>query len=92
MAVHKKYNKSVLGRGLDDLERGQGLDALIDTNGVRTQGSSTINEVPLNEISPNPNQPRRDFDEEALRELAASIQQIGIIQPITLSSCSTMTA
>ena len=84
MAVHKKYNKSVLGRGLDDLERGQGLDALIDTNGVRTQGSSTINEVPLNEISPNPNQPRRDFDEEALRELAASIQQIGIIQPITL--------
>ena len=84
MAVHKKYNKSVLGRGLDDLERGQGLDALIDTNGVRTQGSSTINEVPLNEISPNPNQPRRDFDEDALRELAASIQQIGIIQPITL--------
>lgn len=84
MAVHKKYNKSVLGRGLDDLERGQGLDALIDTNGVRTQGSSTINEIPLNEISPNPNQPRRDFDEDALRELAASIQQIGIIQPITL--------
>ena len=68
MAVHKKYNKSVLGRGLDDLERGQGLDALIDTNGVRTQGSSTINEGPLNEISPNPNQPRRDFDEDALRE------------------------
>ena len=80
MAVHKKYNKSVLGRGLDDLERGQGLDALIDTNGVRTQGSSTINEIPLNEISPNPNQPRRDFDEDALRELAASIQQIGITQ------------
>ena len=84
MAVHKKYNKSVLGRGLDDLERGQGLDALIDTGSVRTQGSSTINEIPLNEISPNPNQPRRDFDETAMQELAASIQQIGIIQPITL--------
>ena len=84
MAVHKKYNKSVLGRGLDDLEKGQGLDALIDTNGVRTQGTSTINEIPLSEIEPNPNQPRRDFDPEALQELAASIQQIGIIQPITL--------
>ena len=82
MAVHKKYNKNVLGRGLDDL--GKGLDALIDTNGVTTQGTSTINEIPLNEIEPNPNQPRRDFDEEALQELATSISQIGIIQPITL--------
>ena len=82
MAVHKKYNKNVLGRGLDDL--GKGLDALIDTNGVTTQGTSTINEIPLNEIGPNPNQPRRDFDEEALQELATSISQIGIIQPITL--------
>lgn len=84
MAVHKKYSKSVLGRGLDDLERGQGLDALIDTNGVRTQGTSTISEIPLDEIEPNPSQPRRDFDEESLRELAASISAIGIIQPITL--------
>ena len=82
MAVHKKYNKNVLGRGLDDL--GKGLDALIDTNGVTTQGTSTINEIPLNEIEPNPNQPRRDFDQEALQELATSISQIGIIQPITL--------
>ena len=88
MAVHKKYSKSVLGRGLDDLERGQGLDALIDTNGVRTQGSSTINEIPVDEIEPNPSQPRRDFDEEALAELAASISAIGIIQPITLRQVS----
>ena len=84
MAVHKKFSKSVLGRGLDDIERGKGLDALIDTNGVRTQGSSTINEIPIEQIEPNPNQPRRDFDEEALRELANSIKEIGIIQPITL--------
>ncbi len=84
MAVHKKYNRSVLGRGLDDIEGGKGLDALIDTGNVRTQGSSTINEIPLIQIEPNPNQPRRDFDHEALEELAASISQIGIIQPITL--------
>ena len=83
MAVHKKFNKSALGRGLDDIQ-GKGLDALIDTTGVNAQGSSTINEISLNLIEANPNQPRREFDSEALQELAISIRQIGIIQPITL--------
>ena len=73
MAVHKKYN--ALGRG---------LDALISTEGVRPQGSSTINEIPISQIEANPNQPRREFDPEALQELATSIREIGIIQPITL--------
>ncbi len=73
MAVHKKFN--ALGRG---------LDALISTESVRPQGSSTINEIPLEQIEPNPNQPRREFDEDALQELANSIVEIGIIQPITL--------
>lgn len=73
MAVHKKFN--ALGRG---------LDALISTEAVRTQGSSTISEIPLDQIEPNPGQPRSLFDEESLRELAASIREIGIIQPITL--------
>ena len=84
MAVHKKISKNDLGRGLDDIERGKALDALIDTNGVRTQGTSTLNEIPLDQIEPNPNQPRREFDSEALQELANSIREIGIIQPITL--------
>lgn len=84
MAVHKKYNKSVLGRGLDELGNGRGLDALIDTGEVRTQGSSNLSEIPVSQIEPNPNQPRREFDEEALQELAASIREIGIIQPVTL--------
>ena len=73
MAVHKKYN--ALGRG---------LDALISTEGVRTQGSSTINEISIEQIEANPNQPRREFDENALNELANSIREIGIIQPVTL--------
>lgn len=73
MAVHKKYN--ALGRG---------LDALISTESVSTQGSSTINEISIDLIEANPNQPRREFDEEALQELATSIREIGIIQPITL--------
>ena len=85
MAVRKKYaGGSVLGRGLDELGNGRGLDALIDTTEVRTQGSSNLNEIEISKIEPNPNQPRREFDETALQELANSIREIGIIQPITL--------
>ncbi len=73
MATHKKY--PALGRG---------LDALISTEEVHIGGSSSINEVPTDSIKANPNQPRRDFDTTALEELAESIRQIGIIQPITL--------
>lgn len=84
MAVRKKYDKSVLGRGLDDISSGRGLDALIDTTDVKTQGSSNLNEIPIEQIEPNPDQPRREFDETAMQELAASIQNMGIIAPITL--------
>ena len=63
---------------------GRGLDALISTADVRTQGSSTISEVAISQIEPNPNQPRREFDEEALKELANSIKELGIVSPITL--------
>ncbi len=85
MAVRKKYDRSVLGRGLDDIGGGRGLDALIDTGSeVRTQGSSNLNEIEISMIEPNPNQPRREFDQEALQELANSISEVGIIQPITL--------
>ena len=73
MAAKKKFN--ALGRG---------LDALISTEELHTQGSSTISEVPLDQIEPNPNQPRRDFDPETLQDLANSIREIGIVQPITL--------
>lgn len=84
MAVHKKYDRNVLGRGLDDIGNGRGLDALIDTGDVKTQGSSNLSEIPLYQIEPNPNQPRREFDEQAMQELANSIREIGIIQPVTL--------
>ena len=84
MAVKKKYDKSVLGRGLDEIGSGRGLDALIDTSDVKTQGSSNLNEIPIDQIEPNPDQPRREFDPTALQELASSIQNMGIIAPITL--------
>lgn len=74
MAVRKKFGPAL----------GRGLDALISTEDVRPEGSSTINEIDVNLIERNPNQPRREFEEEALQELADSISEIGIIQPITL--------
>ena len=67
--------KNVLGRG---------LDALITINEVESQGSTSISEVELSKIFPNPDQPRRVFDEESLEELAISIRKIGLIQPVTL--------
>ena len=86
MAVHKKYDRNVLGRGLDSIGngKGKGLDALIDTGDIQTEGSSNLNEIPVNLIEPNPNQPRREFDEEAMNELAMSIREVGLITPITL--------
>ena len=63
---------------------GRGLDALISTEAVRTSGSSSIGEIEIEKIFANPNQPRRDFNEEALQELADSIRELGVIQPITL--------
>lgn len=63
---------------------GRGLDALLDMDNEQTEGSSSINEIELKKIKVNPNQPRREFDPVALQELADSIEEIGIIQPITL--------
>ncbi len=57
---------------------------MITFNDSETQGSSSINEVELDRIVPNPDQPRRVFNEEALQELAASIRSIGLVQPVTL--------
>lgn len=79
MAVHKKYNRNGKTNAL-----GRGLDALISTESVSTQGSSTINEVAIDQIEANPNQPRREFDPTALQELANSIKELGLVQPITL--------
>ncbi len=68
---------------------GRGLGALIDTSPeVETEGSSIIGEVPLDQIEANPYQPRTVFNEEALEELAGSIREVGVIQPVTLRQVS----
>lgn len=63
---------------------GRGLDSLISMDDTPARGTSAINDVPLDKITPNPEQPRTSFDEEALAELAASIRELGIIQPLSL--------
>ncbi|MCC8174434.1 MAG: ParB/RepB/Spo0J family partition protein [Odoribacter sp.] len=71
--------KSALGRGLGALI----TDAAEDAK-PRAEAASAICEINLEDIRPNPFQPRTEFDEEALNELATSIKSIGIVQPITV--------
>ena len=70
-------NKSGLGRGLDAL-------ISIDDTTSPDFAPSSINEIEIDLIHANPSQPRHDFDQQAIEDLAASIGHIGIIQPITL--------
>ncbi len=60
---------------------GRGMSSLMNDNSIDTNGSVTVN---INEIEPNRNQPRRDFDETALSELADSISEHGLIQPVVV--------
>jgi ParB family transcriptional regulator, chromosome partitioning protein len=66
---------------------GKGLSSLIPPGEVMPgsgggDGAAVLQDIPVADITPNPNQPRVHFDEESLAELTASIQQIGVLQPI----------
>lgn len=63
---------------------GRGLESLIPMDDTPARGTSAINNIDIAQINPNPEQPRTNFDEEAISELAASIRELGIIQPISL--------
>ena len=64
---------------------GRGLDAIFGGNvEVKSKPMTEMTEIELSNIIPNPTQPRTEFDEEALEELADSIRQLGLIQPITV--------
>ena len=83
-----KQNKDLIGKGLRSLL--QNIDADLKTTagslkaGVAEQVTHT-SRISLNDIQLNPKQPRRDFDEQSLNELAASIKLHDIIQPLTVS-------
>ena len=65
---------------------GRGLDAIFGTDNVSVKAKpmNHMAEIAISEIIPNPTQPRTQFDDEALEELASSIRQLGVIQPITV--------
>jgi ParB family chromosome partitioning protein len=63
---------------------GRGLSALIPGAPEAGEASTGLLEVPANAIAPNPKQPRSRFDDETLKELAASIREVGILQPIVV--------
>ena len=75
----KAYKKRVLGRGLSAI--------LNDDDNKRFENisnSSSLNEIEISKISLNPNQPRTNFDQKSLDQLASSISELGLIQPITV--------
>jgi ParB family transcriptional regulator, chromosome partitioning protein len=83
-----KQNKDALGKGIRSLL--QSIDSDLKTTGghlkpqVVEETTSTMR-IPVEHIEPNPKQPRRDFDEQALEELAQSIRLHDIIQPVTVA-------
>ena len=82
-----KQNKDALGKGIRSLL--QSIDTDLKTpTGLKSnvvEAVTTIQRIPINEIETNPKQPRKDFDEQALQELSASIKLHDIVQPITVS-------
>lgn len=63
---------------------GRGLEALIPTDSEKSDQPALI-EIPVDDIKPNPDQPRSRFDDSALDELAASITEVGLLQPVVVS-------
>ena len=68
---------------------GKGLGALLNTEGIPENTKDSVVELKVNDISPNEDQPRKDFDESALNELAESIKENGVIQPIIVTKKGT---
>jgi ParB family chromosome partitioning protein len=86
-----KQNKELLGKGIRSLLQSIDADLKTSTGNLKptvVENATGINRIALEEIEPNPKQPRRDFDEQALKDLASSIQIHDIIQPVTVSKLS----
>lgn len=78
-----EQKKKALGRGLEELFSTEVLDFdTFESNIMENAKSNEIQDIPVNEIRPNPYQPRKNFNEDALRELSESIKNHGVFQPI----------
>lgn len=78
-----EQKKKALGKGLEELFSSEVLDFdTFESNIMETAEENDIKEIPVSEIRPNPYQPRKTFNDEALNELAESIKNYGVFQPI----------
>lgn len=78
-----EQKKKALGRGLEELFSTEVLDFdTFESNVIETATENDIKEIPVSEIRPNPYQPRKSFNEDALKELSESIKNYGVFQPI----------
>ncbi len=83
-----KQNKEALGKGIRSLLQGIDSDLKTGAGSLKpavVETATATNRIPVDQVEPNPKQPRRDFDEQALKELSESIKLHDIIQPITVS-------
>ncbi|MGB0779286.1 MAG: ParB/RepB/Spo0J family partition protein, partial [Flavobacteriaceae bacterium] len=80
----KSSRKPALGKGLSAILNSAATDIEKVPETTAEQVVGSVIDMPLGNIYPNPNQPRTHFDEERIQELAQSIQELGIIQPITV--------
>lgn len=86
--TNPKQNKEALGKGIRSLLQSIDSDLKTNTGALKpsvVENATNISRIGVDEIEPNPKQPRRDFDEQSLKELADSIRLHDIIQPITVS-------
>ena len=82
-----EQKKKALGRGLEELFSTEVLDFdTFESNIMENAKSNEIQDIPVNEIRPNPYQPRKTFNEDALRELSESIKNHGVFQPIIVKN------
>ncbi len=84
----KQNNKELLGKGIRSLLQSIDLDLKTSSGNLKStvvENATGINRISINDIEPNPKQPRKDFDEQAMLELANSIRLHDIVQPVTVS-------
>src|SRR6476619_5546475 len=87
-----KQNKEALGKGIRSLLQSIDTDLKTSTGHLKNtvvESVTNVNRISVEDIEANPKQPRRDFDEQSLRELASSVKRHDIIQPITVSKLQT---
>src|SRR6185436_2964280 len=86
--TNPKQNKDALGKGIRSLLQSIDSDLKTNTGTLKTsvvEAVTSMQRISVDEIETNPKQPRRDFDQQSLNELATSIKVHDIVQPVTVS-------